>query len=136
MRPPCRLHDALGGSGIPLPGGAQAHVTIRHAFRHQAGLEGAGAERDQLVVDGRVEATGQVLQFLAAADGHHQGVRLIVFMMDGADGTALAVRLLEGAVTTHRPVEQIGFGGVDDPEHRDIVPHQGDQGWRSRRCLR
>ncbi len=79
-------------------------------------------------MDGRVEATGQVLQLLAAADGHHQGVGLIVFVVNGADGMHLAVRLLEGAVTAHRPVEQVRLGGIDDPEHRHIVPHQGDQG--------
>lgn len=51
-----------------------------------------------------------------------------MLVMHGADGQHFAIHLLEGAVAAHRPVEHIGLGGVDDPEHRHIVPHQGDQG--------
>ncbi len=123
-----RLDDALGGGGVPLAGGAEPHVAVGRPFRHQTGLEGAGAERDQLVVDGRVEAAGQVLQLLAAADGHHQRIGLIVLVVHGTDGVHLAVRLLEGAMTAYRPVEHVRFGGIDDAEHRHIVLHQGDQG--------
>ncbi|MNP17482.1 hypothetical protein D3C76_1099160 [compost metagenome] len=51
-----------------------------------------------------------------------------MLVVHGADGVHLAIHLLEGAVAAHRPVEHVGLGGIDDPEHRDIVPHQGDQG--------
>ncbi len=51
-----------------------------------------------------------------------------MLVVHGADGQHLAIHLLEGAVAAHRPVEHVGLGSIDDPEHRHIIPHQGDQG--------